>query len=97
MKEGSIPKNQRKKILMLSDDIRTQSGVGRMAKEIITNTAHHFNWVNLGGAVKHPESGKGFALSHDINKEIGINDSSVKVFAVDGYGDANTLRNVIRQ
>ena len=25
MKEGYIPKNKRKKILMLSDDIRTQS------------------------------------------------------------------------
>ena len=35
MKEGYIPRDQRKKILMLSDDIRTFSGVGNMAKEII--------------------------------------------------------------
>ena len=35
MKEGYIPKDQRKTILMLSDDIRTHSGVGNMAKEII--------------------------------------------------------------
>jgi hypothetical protein len=35
MKEGYIPRDQRKKILMLSDDIRTNSGVGNMAKEII--------------------------------------------------------------
>ena len=64
-----MSKDQRKKILMLSDDIRTQSGVGRMAKEIITNTAHHFNWVNLGGAVKHPEKGQGFDLSNEINQK----------------------------
>ena len=95
--EGYIPQSKRKKILMLSDDIRTHSGVGNMAKNIVINSAHHFNWVNLGGAVKHPEVGKGFDLSNDIYREIGINDSSVKVFAVDGYGDANTLRNVIRQ
>ena len=32
MKEGYIPKDKRKKIMMLSDDIRTHSGVGNMAK-----------------------------------------------------------------
>ena len=57
MKEGYIPKDQRKKILILSDDIRTHSGVGNMAKEVVLNSAHHFNWVNLGGAVKHPDAG----------------------------------------
>ena len=36
----------KKKILMLSDDIRTYSGVGRQAKEIIVNT------VNLFGLMK---------------------------------------------
>ena len=35
MKEGYIPKDKRKKILLLSDDIRTMSGVGNQAKEII--------------------------------------------------------------
>ena len=39
-----------------------------MAKEIILNSAHHFNWVNLGGAVKHPEAGKAFDLSKEVNK-----------------------------
>ena len=79
MKKGYIPKDQRKKILLLSDDIRTHSGVGTMAKEIVLNTAHHFNWVNLGGAIKHPESGKAFDISRDINELIKIQDSSVKV------------------
>ena len=71
MKEGYIPKDKRKKILMLSDDIRTHSGVGNMAKEIILNSAHRYNWVNLGGAVQHPEAGKGFDLSTEINKITG--------------------------
>ena len=97
MKKGYIPKDQRKKILMLSDDIRTSSGVGNMAKEIVINTAHYFNWVNVGGAVNHPSSGKGFDVSRDVNKEAGINDSDVKVICVKGYGDANLLRSVIAQ
>ena len=68
MKEGYVPKDQRKKIIMLSDDIRTQSGVGNMAKEIVLNSSHHFNWVNLGGALKHPEAGQGFDLSPETMK-----------------------------
>ena len=55
MKEGYIPKDQRKKILLLSDDIRTSSGVGCQSKNIVLNTAHHFNWINIGGAVNHPK------------------------------------------
>ena len=46
MKKSYIPKDQRKKILLLSDDIRTSSGVGVMSREIVLSTAHHFNWVN---------------------------------------------------
>jgi hypothetical protein len=95
MKEGYIPRDQRKKILIISDDIRTQSGVGNMSKEIVLNSAHKYNWVNLGGAVKHPEKGKGFNISSDIDKITGITDSDVKVIASDGYGDATMLRAII--
>ena len=95
MKKGYIPKDQRKKILLLSDDIRTHSGIGTMAREIVVNTAHHFNWVNLGGAVKHPDKGKAFDLSNHVNNLTGIEDSEVFVLATDGYGDNMTLRNVI--
>tara|TARA_R110000824_G_scaffold207974_2_gene393536 strand:- start:1501 stop:2967 length:1467 start_codon:yes stop_codon:yes gene_type:complete len=97
MKEGYIPRDQRKTILMLSDDIRTHSGVGNMAKEIILNTAHCFNWVNLGGAVKHPEEGKAFDVSADADKFLGLTDTSIKVVACNGYGDVQTLRSLINQ
>ena len=96
-KKGYIPKDQRKKILLLSDDIRTSSGVGTMSKEIVINTAHHFNWVNLGGAMNHPDKGKGFNLSEDINKHANINDADVKVICSDGYGNSNLLRQIIAQ
>ena len=65
-----INKSKRKKIIMLSDDIRTQSGVGNMAREIVLSTAHHYNWVNLGGAVNHPDKGKAFTLDDEVNKTI---------------------------
>jgi glycosyltransferase involved in cell wall biosynthesis len=97
MKEGYIPRDQRKKILMLSDDIRTHSGVGCQARNIVLNTAHRYKWVNLGGAVKHPDVGKGFDLSFDANKEIGLTDSDIKVICANGYGDEIMLRQIINQ
>ena len=97
MKEGYIPREKRKKILMLSDDIRTHSGVGNMAKEIIVNSAHHFNWVNVGGAVNHPEAGMGFDISGDTNRMTGLKDADVKIIATKDYGNTELLRNIIKQ
>ena len=84
MKKGYIPKDKRKKILLLSDDIRTHSGVATMAREIVMKTSHHYNWLNLGGAIKHPDEGKAFDLSHEINKEMNIDDSDVKLICTSG-------------
>jgi hypothetical protein len=64
VKEGYIPQEQRKKILLLCDDIRMTSGISTMAREIVVGTAHRFNWVNIGGAINHPDKGKRFDLNH---------------------------------
>ena len=97
MKKGYIPKEERKKILFLGDDIRLHSGIGTMAKEIILNTSHCFNWVNLGGAVNHPDKGNAFDLSPEVNHLTGISDSSVKVIPWSGYGDDKIVRQLIAQ
>ena len=97
MKKGYIPKDQRKTLLMLSDDIRTHSGVGCQAKNIIVNSAHRYNWINLGGAIKHPDANKGFDISDDINHESGLTDAYVRIIASEGYGNPEMLRNIIRQ
>ena len=97
MKNGYIPREERKTILLLCDDIRLHSGIGTMGKEIILNTAHHFNWVNLGAAIKHPEQGKAFDLSPQINQIAGIEDSSVKVIPWSGYGDDQIIRQLMEQ
>ena len=91
-----VPKAERKKILLICDDIRVHSGVATVAKEIVIGTSHHFNWVNLGGAIKHPEKGKKLDLSESINKTIGIEDSSVFVLPTDGYGNPQILRDLLR-
>jgi hypothetical protein len=38
MKEGYIEQADRKKILLIADDIRMHSGVATMAREIVTGT-----------------------------------------------------------
>ena len=87
-----IKKENRKKILLLCDDIRMHSGIATMAREIVIGTAHHYNWVNLGAAINHPEKGKTLDLSADINKQKGIDDASVLVIPNNGYGDAQMVR-----
>ena len=95
-KEGYIPKDQRKKILLLSDDIRMHSGIATMAREIVVGTSHKYNWVNLGAGVNHPEHGKRFDLSEDNNKVTGLEDSSIFLYPCNGYGDANIIRQLIQ-
>lgn len=91
-----IKQEERKKILLLCDDIRTHSGVANMAKEFVLGTAHHFNWVNLGAAVKHPEEGKMYNLSQSVNKSTGLTDANVKLIPSSGYGDSSKVRKLIK-
>tara|TARA_R110001592_G_scaffold45053_4_gene144258 strand:- start:3528 stop:4937 length:1410 start_codon:yes stop_codon:yes gene_type:complete len=88
----------KKKILLLGDDIRLHSGVGTMSKEIVMGTLHKYDWVQIGGAIKHPEEGKGFVdLSdqQDTIQQSGISDGYIKVLPVSGYGNPDILRDVI--
>lgn len=90
-----IPVSDRKKILLLCDDIRVPSGIGTMAREIVLNTAHRFNWLNLGAGINHPEVGKYLDLSQEVNKYSHIFDSWVKVIPNNGYGDSTIIRQLI--
>jgi glycosyltransferase involved in cell wall biosynthesis len=90
-----LPQNERKKILLICDDIRVHSGVATVARELVLNTAQHFNWVNIAGAINHPEKGKRFDLSGDTNKNTGLEDTAVFLYPVDGYGDADLIRQLI--
>jgi glycosyltransferase involved in cell wall biosynthesis len=87
-----LPQKERKKILLICDDIRVHSGVATVARELVLNTAHHFNWVNIAGALNHPEKGKRFDLSADTNVNAKIEDSSIFLYPVDGYGDHDMIR-----
>jgi glycosyltransferase involved in cell wall biosynthesis len=90
-------KPKKKKILLLADDFRLPSGIGTISKEIIFNTVHHYDWVQLGAALQHPDAGKAFDLSADVARETGVEDASVKLIPYNGYGDRNILFALLNQ
>ena len=97
MKEGYIPKADRKKILLLCDDLRMHSGVATMARSFVINTAHKYNWFQLGAALKHPDVGKQFDLSQDIGDRMNVPDASVFVKPSTGYGNAQEIRLLLKE
>ena len=95
-KFGYLKPDERKKILLICDDIRVHSGVATVTREIVFHTAQHFNWVNLGGAINHPEAGKRLDLSQSINEATGLTDASVLMYPVSDYGTPDLLRQIIK-
>jgi glycosyltransferase involved in cell wall biosynthesis len=90
-----LPPDKRKKIMLICDDIRVHSGVATVGREIVIHTAQHFNWVNIGGAIKHPDNGKRLDLSQSTNETTGLTDSLVIMYPVDEYGNPDILRQLI--
>ena len=90
-----LPLEQRKKILLICDDIRVHSGVATVGREVVINTSQHFNWVNIAGSISHPEVGKRLDLSQSTNESNGLTDSSVFLYPVNDYGGPDVLRQII--
>ena len=84
----------KKKILLLSDDLRMSSGVGTMSKEFVLGTVHHYDWVQIGGAIKHPENGKRVDMKDAIKQEIGV-DGNLIIYPISGYGSPDLLRQIM--
>ena len=82
----------KKKILLLSDDLRMSSGVGTVSKNFVLGTLDKYDWVQVGGAIKHPDSGKVVDMNESVRKETGVKDASLKIYPVDGYGSPDLLR-----
>ncbi|NDB56588.1 glycosyltransferase family 1 protein, partial [archaeon] len=90
-----VSKNKKKKILVFSDDLRMSSGVGTMTREIVMGTLDKYDWVQVGGAIKHPDQGKVIDMNKSVREETGIEDANLKIYPVDGYGSPNLLRELM--
>jgi hypothetical protein len=85
---------KRKKILLLSDDMRMHSGVARQSREIVIGTSHKYDWCQLAGAVKHPEAGKIIKIESD-DEFVLPDGSNITLYPTSGYGAPNQLREVL--
>ena len=82
-------------IMLLSDDLRMSSGVGVISREVVLGTLQHYNWVQIGGAIKHPEAGKVVDMNESIREETGIDDAELIIYPTSGYGNQEMLRDLI--
>jgi len=97
MKEGYIKKEDRKKILLITDDIRVHSGVAQIGREIVLNSSHYYNWTCIAGAVDHPEEGKVVEFSQELNNFNGLEDSYCTLYPTKGYGNMDVVRAVMHR
>ena len=85
----------KKKILLLSDDLRMTSGIANVSKQLVLGTVDKYDWVQLGAAIKHPEAGKVLDLNDSVREQTGVADASVKIYPFDGYGNADVIRQLL--
>ena len=94
-KLNKVSKVKKKKILLLSDDLRMSSGVGTMSREIVMGSLDKYDWVQVGGAIQHPDEGKVIDMNQSAREETGIDDASLKIYPVNGYGSPELLRHLL--
>ncbi len=85
----------KKKILLLSDDLRMTSGIANVSKQLVLGTVDKYDWVQLGAAIKHPEAGKILDLNESVREQTGVADADVKIYPFDGYGNADVIRQLL--
>jgi glycosyltransferase involved in cell wall biosynthesis len=85
----------KKKILLLSDDLRMASGIANVSKQLVLGTVDKYDWVQLGAAIKHPEAGKVLDLNESVREQTGVADANVKVIPFDGYGNPGIIRQLL--
>lgn len=91
----TLSKEERKKIIFISDSIQCNSGIAIIARSIILGTSQYYNWVNIGGLINNQDKGKRLDMSEAVNKELGIDDASLIQYPTDGYGNPDMLRQII--
>jgi len=85
----------KKKIMLLSDDLRMSSGVGTVSKNFVLGTLDKYDWVQVGGAIKHPEEGKVVDMNDSVRKDTGVEDAKLTIYPISGYGNQELLRQIM--
>ncbi len=87
----------KKKILLLSDDLRMHSGVATMSRELVLGTVKSYDWVQIAGAISHPDKGKIINMDAATSQMTGVKDARVTIYPVDGYGNEEILLTIMEK
>lgn len=87
----------KKKILLLSDDMRMHSGIATVSRDMVLNTVNEFDWIQVGAAIEHPDRGKLIDISDDVRKLSGVSDANVRIIPYNGYGDPLLIREIMKR
>jgi len=90
-----IPKEHRKTILVLADDMRLASGIATMTHEFIMGLVHKFNFIQLGATTGTSELGRVLDLSKSVEDKTGVPDASVILIPYNSYGDQRIIRELM--
>lgn len=83
-----LPQEERKTILFLSDLHLRHSGLGSQKKEIMYETCHRYNYIDIG-FIQGIQSNKDYPIQdigQRVQNETGVPDVSLKIKAYDIYG-----------
>jgi hypothetical protein len=78
-----MEKKMKKKLLLLSDDIRTPSGVAHISKNILLGISDEYDTVQIGAMPSHP--GKSVEMFENI-----------KIYPSSGYGNKGLVNKVMQ-
>lgn len=78
--------NKKLKGLIFGDDIRFKSGVARVLHNLVEYTKDRIEWIQLGGARKHP----------DPNKIVNFKDMCKIYPSPEGYGNRNLISEILK-
>lgn len=87
----------KKRILLLSDDLRMTSGISTMSKEFVLGTVDKFNWIQLGAGINHPDVGKYVDCSVDTQERTGVKDAELTIIPYNSYGDIGVIRKLLSE
>lgn len=71
------------------------SGVATMSRELVLGTVKSYDWVQIAGAISHPDKGKVINMDGATAQMTGVKDAKVVIYPVDGYGNEEILFTII--
>jgi glycosyltransferase involved in cell wall biosynthesis len=86
---------KKKRILLLSDDLRMHSGVACVSRDLVMGTMHKYEWVQIGGAIDHPEANGIVDMNEACKNELGLEKAYLKIYPTNGYGNPDMLRQIM--